>query len=363
MQESFGVPLEALGLLIFIATSGSLTAAFGSGVIIGRLGIGRVILGGVALVAFGLMGYSIAPAWLILLIITFFFYMGRGALDAGMNNFVSAHFGSSEMNWLHAAWGVGLTIAPISMGFLIVTLGQSWRVGYAILALIFVVILGAVIMTLPRWKVMDSPDEQNEPVTTAPFFETLRQPIVLISVLFFFVYGGVEIGTGQLANTLLTEARGIAPQTASLWVSLYWGSFTAMRLLVGVIALRVPDNRIMMGSMVIALTGSLVLALDAHPYTGLIGLMLTGAGLAAMFPILISQTPMRVGRQHAPNAIGFQIGIAGMGASLVPTAAGMLADSFGLEIISRLLLVNSVVMVGVYLWLISYDEHKVKRVA
>ena len=89
--------------------------------------------------------------------------------------------------------------------------------------------------------------------------------------------------------------------------------------------------------------------------------MLIGAGLAPMFPIMISQTPSRVGRQHAPNAIGFQIGFAGTGAAILPFASGLLTDQFGLEIISRLLLINAVLMVIVYFWLTSTDGDKLKR--
>lgn len=361
MQVTFNVPLEALGALVFVATTGSLLAAFGSGVFIGRFGTGRVILAGVGLVVVGLAGFSLAPIWVVLLIVTFFLYMGRGTLDAGMNNFLSVHYGTTEMNWLHAAWGLGLTIAPASMGFLIVTLGQGWRVGYAILAILFVVILAAVFITLPRWRVMDTPDESDDPVQAAKVMETLRQPIVLISILFFMVYGAAEIGTGQLTNTLLTEARGIDPQTSSLWVSLYWGSFTVGRMLIGVIALRLSDARIMQGSMVLSLIGAFTLAFGGQPYTALVGLMLIGFGFAAIFPVLISQTPARVGREHAPNAIGFQIGIAGMGAFILPTLSGLLSVQFGLEIISRLIFINTVLMITVYVWLVVYDGRKAKR--
>ena len=56
---------------------------------------------------------------------------------------------------------------------------------------------------------------------------------------FFFVYGGVELGTGQLANTLLIESRGTCRKvTASSWVSVYWASFTVGRITMGLLALR-----------------------------------------------------------------------------------------------------------------------------
>jgi fucose permease len=351
MQDTFDVQLDALGVLLLCSTTGSLIAAFGSGALIGRFGLGRVLFMGTLLEIIGLMGYVLAPTWYVLLLLTFVMYMGRATLDAGMNNFVSAHYGSSAMNWLHAGWGLGLTIAPAVITFILINLGLSWRVGYVVMAGVTGILAVIFALTMPRWNL--SKQKQGDAETAKPenasMWETLLQPMVRWSILLFFVYGGIEVGTGQLANTLLVEGRGIAQEVSSLWISFYWGSFTAGRMLVGLIALRLNDRTILKGCFGMALAGAVLLTLPG--YAGLIGLALIGLGLSAIFPILIAQTPSLVGQRHAPNTIGFLVGFASFGAAVLPGVFGFLAQRFGLETISHGILVNAVAVLLLYLWL------------
>ena len=119
MQPTFGVSLDSLGTLLSAAMLGGLIAAFLSGAIISRLSLGPVLVGGMVFAGLGMLGYAIAPVWLILLFAAFVASIGKGTMDAGLNNFVSANYGTSQMNWLHACWGIGLTIAPAIVTYFI----------------------------------------------------------------------------------------------------------------------------------------------------------------------------------------------------------------------------------------------------
>lgn len=352
MQVTFDVNVSAIGVLLVFATTGSLIAAFGSGALIGRFGIGRVALAGALLVTAGLVGVALSPAWAALVAITFVMYMGRGTLDAGMNNFVSANYDSAAMNWLHASWGVGLTAAPGIATFIIVTLDQSWRAGYAVMAVVALVLVALLAATRRRWDAPDPPPQGDAPLPArgATMRETLGQPVALWSIALFFVYGGVEIGTGQLVNTLLVESRGMAQAIASLWLSFYWGSFTVGRILIGALALRLDDRAILRASTAVPIIGTILLVLRGPGVLNLAGLVLIGLGLAAIFPILIAQTPGRVGRAHTANAIGFQVGFAGLGAAILPGLFGLATEPFGLEAIGYGLLINAVVLFALQRW-------------
>ena len=352
MQVTFGVKVSAIGVLLVCATTGSLIAAFGSGAVIGRFGIGQVALGGALLMSAGLLGVALAPAWAALVAITFVLYMGRGTLDAGMNNFVSANYDSAAMNWLHASWGVGLTVAPGVATFIIVTLDQSWRVGYAMMAGVALLLAAIVASTRRQW---DAPnpaarDGGLPSLRPAAMRETLRQPVALWSIALFFVYGGIELGAGQLVNTLLVESRGVAQEIASLWLSFYWGSFTVGRILIGILALRLNDRAILRVSTIVPIVGTSLLVVRGVEVLNLIGLILIGLGLAAIFPILIAQTPGRIGRAHTANAIGFQVGFASLGAAILPGLYGLATDFFGLEALAYGLLVNAAVLLALHRW-------------
>ena len=95
-----------------------------------------VLVGGMAFAGIGMFGYALAPAWILLLGAAFIASIGKGTMDAGLNNFVSANYGASEMNWLHACWGIGLTIAPAVVTNFVLDQGGGWQASYVFVGLV-----------------------------------------------------------------------------------------------------------------------------------------------------------------------------------------------------------------------------------
>lgn len=354
MQTDFAVPFSAIGIILLSATVGGLIAAFGSGFFIRKFGIGRLTFASLILVMLGFFAIGLAPTWILLISIVFITYTGRASLDAGMNNFFSNHYGATAMNWLHASWGLGLTIAPAIITTILLTFNLSWRMGYILIALIFLPLALIVLLTLSQWNNLglnEKNDKQKNDFIAASMSETLRQPVVWWSVLLFFIYGGLEIGTGQLINTLFVDGRGISQEVSSLWISLYWGSFTVGRILIGFLALRLNEKLILNGSTTLAVIGAALLIVQNGEIFSVLGLVLIGFGLAAIFPILILQTPPRVGERHSANSIGFQVGITGLGGAILPGIFASSTELFGLEAISYCILLNAILFFVLYQWL------------
>ena len=76
--------------------------------------------------------------------------------------------------------------------------------------------------------------------------------------------------------------------------------------------------------------------------------MLIGFSFAPVFASLISLTPGRVGLEHANAAIGFQIAAAGLGGAVLTGLVGVLAGTFGLEVIGAAILVGTLVLLALY---------------
>lgn len=346
MQNTFAVDVSAIGILLLFATTGALIATFSSGTLLTYFRFSRLMVGAMLIVTVGMFAIALVDSWIVLLAIIFITYSGRGFLDAGLNNFFSANYETSEMNWLHASWGIGLTIAPTIMTFILIDLTMPWQTGYVLvggLALMMSILLA---LSMRQWDITPSTLETDSSEimtnTNATPLETLRQPTVLISMLIFFLYGGIEIGTGQLANTLFVEGRQLSQNIAGLWLSLYWGSFTIGRIFLGWIALRVGDRILLRSSMLLAVFGALLLTWNLTETVGLIGLISIGLGLSGIFPTLISLTPQRVGQRFSTQTIGFQIGSAGLGASILPGIIGLMAENFSLEWIAIGILFNTI---------------------
>jgi fucose permease len=71
-----------------------------------------------------------------------------------------------------------------------------------------------------------------------------------------------------------------------------------------------------------------------------------GFAFAPIFPMLVSATPGRVGDAHVPNTIGFQIGAAAIGGSVLPGLVGVLAKTVSIEAMPVVLLVvNTTILI------------------
>jgi fucose permease len=142
------------------------------------------------------------------------------------------------------------------------------------------------------------------------------------------------------------EGRHVDPAATGLWVSAYWGMFTVGRVTAGFITRWLTPLAFIRISMIGAVVAALILVLNPAQWTGGLALGLMGFAFAPIFPMLVSVTPRRVGEQHIANTIGFQIGAAAIGGSMLPALTGILAKTVSIEAMPVLLLiVNSALLI------------------
>lgn len=341
MRHTFNLPLDALGLLFFSTTAGYLTSSFFSGRVMARLGVGGLLAVSCFLTGASLLGYTLAPAWGVILVLGVVAGLGAGAIDAGINTYIASEHSDGLMQWLHASFGVGITLGPIIMTTSLNTF-DSWRLGYIIVGLAQVILAACFALTVSLWKRdkgADTQETQRLMDYQTPLVETLRHPPTWLSVMLFFLYTGIELTLGHWAYTLLTEGRGIAPAVAGLWAGSYWGMFTVGRILAGLYTHRLSLNTLLRGSILAALAGAVLLWWNPSNTVSLIGVAITGFAVAPIFPGLVSGTSARVSPRHAANTIGIQISGAGLGGAAIPALAGVLARNTTLEAIPLYLVV------------------------
>jgi fucose permease len=348
MREAFSLPLDRLGILLVTGMIGGLVASSSSGPLISRLGVGRLLLVSAILNTVGLLGYGLAPGWWVIVPLGLATGLGSGVIDAGLNTYFAANHSTKLMNWLHACFGIGATLGPIVMRFSL-AVGGSWRWGYVAAGLLHAVFAVCFWLTRDRWTLAQAPDAVHqaaplEEAKGARAIDTLKLPLVWVGVVLFFLYTGVENTTGQWSYSLLTEARSVVPDVAAFWASAYWGSLTVGRIVFGFVTDRLGIERSLRLAMLGAISAAVLIWWNAVNLFGLLGLALMGFAVSPLFPLSVSATPRRVGAKHAANAIGFQIALGGLGFSLWPSLAGVLAERMGLEIIGPFLLLTSVAM-------------------
>jgi fucose permease len=353
IRTSFSIPLDAVGLLLTASVAGYMTSSFLSGPLVARVGIGRILAVSCAMTGIGLIGYTLVPSWWMVVPLGIVAGLGAGAIDAGLNTYVATHFGEGLMQWLHASYGIGVTLGPIIMTTALTTL-NSWRAGYRMVGGCQLLLAVCFALTLPMWdhKETTAGNEDPQHLTDykTPMGETLRQPRVWLSMLLFFLYVGAEVSLGTWTYSLLVESRGVNPTLAGLWAGAYWATFTVGRVLAGLYATRIGVNALVLGGLAGALLGAAWLAWNPSEAANLVAVALIGFAIAPIFPAFMSGTSRRVGAHFAANTIGLQMTMTGLGAAVVPSLLGVLARRFSLEVVPVCLLVVFLGLFALYRW-------------
>lgn len=348
LSDDFAVPLDALGLLVAIQTSGYLLSSFLSGRLLRVTSIGVVLAVSTLAAASALLGFSLSTAWPLLLAFGFLAGLAGGAIDAGLNAYGATHFSARVLNWLHASFGVGTTIGPLIVTA-VLSSGEVWRLAYVIVGSCQLLLALTFFLTRRRWlEVSALGDGAPKPVVAARTRDSLRRPAVWLGMLTFFFYAGVEVVTAQWSFSLLTLQRDVTVATAGLLVSLFWASLMVGRVLFGIVADRVALVATLRLCMVSASVGALLFWLEPTKLLSFFGLMLIGFSLAPIFASLISLTPARVGREHSDNAIGFQIASSGLGGATLTSVVGVIAARHGLETIGASIVVMAALLLVLY---------------
>jgi len=337
IRGGFGVPLDALGILLIATVSGYTTSSFINGPLIARWGVGRILAASCAFTGIALIGYTLVPVFPMMVLLGVVAGLGAGAIDAGLNTYVASHFSEGLMQWLHASWGLGVTLGPIIM-----TLGLSatnnWRTGYRIVGIFQLVLALSFLLTMAMWnknKGEKTSEDQPKVLTDykTPMSETVKRPMVWFSILLFFLYVGAETSLGTWTYTLLTESRSIDATVAGFFAGSYWFMFTIGRIVAGVVAKRVGAKTLVIGGLIGALLGAGLLIWNPFPAANVIAVAIIGLAIAPIFPALMSGTSQRVGARFAANTIGMQMAATGFGIAIIPGLMGVFARQVSLEVI------------------------------
>src|SRR5712672_2534102 len=130
MRATFGAPVGDLGLILLIATAGSVLVTAFVGPLIRRLGVPALLAVSGVLAALGYTGYAVAPGLWLVLAVAVLLGASAGLMDGGLNTAVALTGRPRLLNLLHGAYGVGTAIGPLIVTVAILT--GSWRPAYLV---------------------------------------------------------------------------------------------------------------------------------------------------------------------------------------------------------------------------------------
>lgn len=345
MQESLGVSLSLGGVISFLITASTILSSLMSHRVIQRFGTGGVTMCSVAMTALALLGFSLSDSFLVLCLWAIPYGLGAGSVDAALNNFVALHCKAKHMSWLHCFWGIGATGGPYIMG-LCLSRGMGWQAGYRTISFLQMALTLILLLSLPLWKKQELPLSGGETVRpqTPQWRKLLKRPGVKAALTAFFFYSALELTTGLWGSSYMVAVRGISPETAAKWISMFYLGITAGRFFSGILTLRFSDDTMVRLGEGTAIVGIILLLLPLHNLFLCVGLILTGLGCAPIYPSLLHATPQRFGKSLSQSLMGTQMAISYLGSTTMPPVSGFLSEKISMGLYPVLLLVFALSM-------------------
>ena len=338
MYVEFGVPVSYAGAISMIIAAGTIVSSLLSDRLTFKLGTGKVTALSVAVTAVALLGFSLSGEFWMLCLWAIPYGLGAGSVDASLNNYVALHYSSRHMSWLHCMWGVGASVGPYIMGF-VLSGGGHWTGGYRTIAILQMVLTCAIFLSLPLWK--NRKQETGEDQTAEPMAlsRVVKIPGAREVMTAFFCYCALEQTAGLWASSYLALYKGVPTETAAFFGSMFYIGITVGRGINGFLTIKFTDTQLIrLGEVIIGL-GVAAMVLPMGETVSILGLILIGLGCAPIYPCIIHSTPEHFGPDQSQAMIGIQMASAYVGTLLMPALFGLIANHITVALLPVYLLV------------------------
>jgi fucose permease len=263
------------------------------------------------------LGISVA-ARPLLPVLFFLFGISNGVPMTAVNLYVGHHFQercAPVLTFLNFSWSIGALVAPLVAAS--VLLHYNYATAYRLLACAALIAAAACTFLEAEPATLPIP-----PATPG----SARVRLLLLFAGAAFLQVGIEnTATTWLASFLL-RATGSGAAEAAAASSLYFIGFLASRGLSSLLLLRARGERMLGVAVLVALVASLLLFVLPTPAARGASMLLLGAALAPIYPIVIALFFARTPRAGDTRWI---LATAGVGGSVLPWLAGWISSSTG----------------------------------
>ena len=352
MQTTYHTGKGTISLLFLAGTCGYFIASFNNGLLLEKLGNRRFLLLATLIMGLGFALLSSRPPFFLLLLGIVPVGFGVAMLDAGLNSYIARlPDNTTLLNYLHAFYGIGALLGPlVASGFL--ALGFVWNSVYFVWIGLSILVLFGISLAFPRREKASHTEEQKAGGNVLIF--ALRQPVVWLAAFFLLVYVGTEVSLGVWSFSFLLQERHGQLLISGWTVSGYWIGLTLGRLLLGRVARRIGNRRLIEVCLSGVVFGMLLIWIVPQLAVASIALFITGFCLGPIFPTTIALMSDALPSRIVPSAIGFLASFGSMGGALLPLIAGNLAQHFGMWILIPYVIALTAIML--LLWVIMQSS-------
>ncbi|GAA3805852.1 MFS transporter [Cellulomonas soli] len=347
IRDGLGFSPQKMGLLLLVASVGSLLALPLSGLVVERLGARRTVMSFAVLNAGGLVVASVGVAVDQVAVVALglgLFGVGTGVWDAAMNlegAAVEQRLGRTVMPRYHAGFSFG-TMAAAGIAALVAAAHVPVVVHLPVAVTLSTIgVFLAVRAFLPAGDehaasgagvAAEGTDTSADPSTAAPrgargALAAWRESRTLLIGLVVLAAALTEGAANDWVSLAVVDGFGTSHAVGAIGFGVFVTAMTAMRLFGTVLLDRFGRVTVLRLTAGLALVGLLVFCLVGPLWVALVGVVLWGAGAALGFPVGMSAAaddPLRAAaRVSVVSTIGYSAFLAG------PPLLGLLADKIG----------------------------------
>jgi fucose permease len=309
LQARWQIADARAGLLFTAQFLASVCSAAAVGVLAQRFGYAPLIRCGLLLAAAGVAGCA-AASWPLALLCVAVYGCGLGLLiPAGNLGIAALHPGaeSRQVMLLNLSWCAGAVAAPL----LVASLG-----GIFLWTLSASIVFGAALCGAGEW-----PERRGGAVGPTQFG---RLPLLLTSIL-LFLYVGTESAIGGWV-ALLTLRESSAQNLWAILPSVFWAGMLAGRMVAPALLAKVRPSGLVICGLLAAFAGAAFLIAGHGSYWSVAAGVLSGLGLAPVYPLVVAQYAELVA---ADSTSGLIFSAGGLGGAALPALVGFLSQRWG----------------------------------
>lgn len=280
VKAALGLSDALLGIALFSLAGGALAAQVITGWLVGRYG-SRGVTTALA-IGFGLSVALPGQTHTLPQLIAALVVLGglNGGLDVAMNAqaaLVERRYERTIMSSFHGLWSAGGLIGA-GIGGLLGARGVAlpWHLG------VVAIVTASLMALVSRWLLADPPHADGGPAFAAPPRALLAMGLLAFSVLL------CEGAVADWSAVYLRDGLGAGPGMAAAGYGAFALTMAAGRLSGDWIILRLGPLAIVRGGAVLVVLGVGLALLGGLVPLAVVGFGLIGAGLATVFPLILS---------------------------------------------------------------------------
>ncbi len=274
---------------------------------------------------------------------------GAGCVNQGLFYAISARYQADPAGTVNRG-GIWYGLGCLAATMLVAGTFYAYTVPSI---LIFMAVVPGFFAVIYARRSYPTPAESAHP-TFRQALQDFRSPGAVLFAMLLFLQFGNEWSIAGWLPLLLIRRVGLSPSSGLVVLTWYWLFLLAGRLVAVAILPRVRHGRLLMGSVLSAIFGCLILFSTNNGFGAITAALFIGAGFASIYPLVAEAIGRRFPYYH-PGFFNGIFSLALTGGLLAPATLGYAASVWGVGVVIGIPLLGSilVMILLILIWLES----------